>query len=218
MTQGIGPWFAAIGLPQYAQAFRANDIDATLLPGLSAEDLKEIGVASLGHRKIILDAIAASGRTARPAAPAVVVAAARAHPRDYTPRHLADKVLQSRSALEGERKQVSVLFADVQGSMELAEQFDPEQWHRVLDGFFAILAEGVHRFEGTVNQYTGDGIMALFGAPNSARGPCAAGLLRGAAPAMRDRAIRHRGQARAWGSAGTTPSRWRRSGPRRRPI
>jgi class 3 adenylate cyclase/tetratricopeptide (TPR) repeat protein len=86
-------------------------------------------------------------------------------PRDYTPRHLADKILQSKSALEGERKQVTVLFADVKNSLELAEQVDPEQWHRILDRFFQILADGVHRFEGTVNQYTGDGIMALFGAP-----------------------------------------------------
>jgi class 3 adenylate cyclase/tetratricopeptide (TPR) repeat protein len=86
-------------------------------------------------------------------------------PRDYTPKHLAEKILQSKSALEGERKQVTVLFADVKGSMELAEQVDPEEWHRILDRFFQILADGVHRFEGTVNQYTGDGIMALFGAP-----------------------------------------------------
>ena len=84
---------------------------------------------------------------------------------DYTPKHLADKILQSRSALEGERKQVTVLFVDVKGSMELAAQFDPEEWHSILERFFAILTEGVHRFEGTVNQYTGDGIMALFGAP-----------------------------------------------------
>src|SRR5262249_23358144 len=83
----------------------------------------------------------------------------------YTPKHLADKILTSRAALEGERKQVTVLFADVKGSMELAEQLDPEQWHTILDRFFAILTDGVHRFEGTVNQYTGDGIMALFGAP-----------------------------------------------------
>src|SRR5881396_2434146 len=86
-------------------------------------------------------------------------------PRDYTPRHLAEKILGSRAALEGERKQVTVLFADVKGSMDLAEQLDPEEWHRILDRFFQLLAEGVHRFEGTVNQYTGDGIMALFGAP-----------------------------------------------------
>ncbi len=86
-------------------------------------------------------------------------------PQTYTPKHLADKILQSKSALEGERKQVTVLFADVKGSMELTAQLDPEQWHEILDRFFQILSDGVHRFEGTVNQYTGDGIMALFGAP-----------------------------------------------------
>ncbi len=85
--------------------------------------------------------------------------------RHYTPRHLADKILTTRSALEGERKRVTVLFADVKGSLDLAAQLDPEEWHRIMDRFFQILASGVHRFEGTVNQYTGDGIMALFGAP-----------------------------------------------------
>jgi class 3 adenylate cyclase/tetratricopeptide (TPR) repeat protein len=86
-------------------------------------------------------------------------------PRDYTPKHLADRILTSKSALEGERKQVTVLFADVSGSVDLSEQVDAEEWHRILDRFFRILSDGVHRFEGTVNQYTGDGIMALFGAP-----------------------------------------------------
>jgi hypothetical protein len=65
-------------------------------------------------------------------------------PRSYTPKHLVEKILSSRSALEGERKQVTVLFADVKGSMDLAEQLDPEEWHRILDRFFAILTEGVH--------------------------------------------------------------------------
>lgn len=83
----------------------------------------------------------------------------------YTPKHLADRILSNRSALEGERKQVTVMFADLQGSMELAEQVDAERWHEILDEFFAILGEEIHRVEGTINQYTGDGIMALFGAP-----------------------------------------------------
>jgi class 3 adenylate cyclase len=86
-------------------------------------------------------------------------------PRSYTPKHLAEKILTSRSALEGERKQVTVLFADIRGSMELATQLDPERWHGLLERYFAVLTDAVHRFEGTVNQYTGDGIMALFGAP-----------------------------------------------------
>ncbi len=86
-------------------------------------------------------------------------------PRDYTPKHLAEKILTQKSALEGERKQVTVLFADVKGSLEMQEGIDPEEWHGIMDRFFQILADGVHRFEGTMNQYTGDGVMALFGAP-----------------------------------------------------
>ncbi len=101
-------------------------------------------------------------------------------PREYTPRHLADKILQTKSAIEGERKRVTVLFADVKSSMELASRTDPEEWHAILDRFFQILSDGVHRFEGTVNQYTGDGIMALFGAPiaheNHAQRACFASL------------------------------------------
>ncbi len=106
--------------------------------------------------------------------------AASVDPHAYTPKHLAEKILTSRSALEGERKQVTVLFADVKGSMDLAEQVDPEEWHKIMDRFFVILAEGVHRFEGTINQFTGDGIMALFGAPiaheDHARRACYAAL------------------------------------------
>jgi len=86
-------------------------------------------------------------------------------PRAYTPKHLADKILTSRAVLEGERKQVSVLFADVKGSMELAEQLDPEAWSQIMNRFFQILSDGVERFEGFVDKFTGDGIMALFGAP-----------------------------------------------------
>ena len=85
--------------------------------------------------------------------------------RTQPPEHLAEKIRAGQGALEGERKQVTVLFADVMGSMELAERSDPEQWRRIMERFFAILCEGVHRFEGTVDKFTGDGIMALFGAP-----------------------------------------------------
>jgi class 3 adenylate cyclase len=79
---------------------------------------------------------------------ALTVTSPACDPRAYTPQHLADKILHSKSALEGERKQVTVLFADVKGSMELAEQVDPEDWHGIMDRFFTILADGVHRFEG----------------------------------------------------------------------
>lgn len=83
----------------------------------------------------------------------------------YTPKHLADRIFKTRAAMQGERKRVTVLFCDIKGSTKLAQEAGAEVWHEILDRFFAILSTAVHRFEGTVNQYTGDGIMALFGAP-----------------------------------------------------
>ena len=88
-----------------------------------------------------------------------------ASPQTYTPKHLAEKILTSKSALEGERKQVTVLFADLKGSMELLADRDPEEAQKLLDPVLERMMEAVHRYEGTVNQVMGDGIMALFGAP-----------------------------------------------------
>jgi class 3 adenylate cyclase/tetratricopeptide (TPR) repeat protein len=88
-----------------------------------------------------------------------------APPGSYTPKHLAEKILTSKSALEGERKQVTVLFADLKGSMELLADRDPEDARQLLDPVLEHMMEAVHRYEGTVNQVMGDGIMALFGAP-----------------------------------------------------
>jgi len=86
-------------------------------------------------------------------------------PASYTPRHLAEKILVSRAAVEGERKQVTVLFADCVGFTALSSRLDPEDLHGIMDGCFQLVMEAVHRYEGTVNQFTGDGVMALFGAP-----------------------------------------------------
>ena len=88
-----------------------------------------------------------------------------AAPDAYTPKHLAEKILTSKAALEGERKQVTVLFADLKGSMELLADRDPEEARKLLDPVLERMMEAVHRYEGTVNQVMGDGIMALFGAP-----------------------------------------------------
>jgi Adenylate and Guanylate cyclase catalytic domain len=90
-------------------------------------------------------------------------------PYAYTPKHLAEKILTSKAALEGERKQVTVLFADLKGSMELLADRDPEEARKILDPVLELMMEAVHRYEGTVNQVMGDGIMALFGAPSHAR-------------------------------------------------
>jgi class 3 adenylate cyclase/tetratricopeptide (TPR) repeat protein len=119
---------------------------------------------------------AGAGEETHPASESATQRDQRTHP----PEHLAEKIRAGRATLDGERKRVTVLFADVMGSMELAEQSDPEQWRRIMDRFFSILCAGVHRFEGTVDKFTGDGIMALFGAPiaheDHARRACYAAL------------------------------------------
>jgi class 3 adenylate cyclase len=89
----------------------------------------------------------------------------RRSPQDYTPKHLAERIISSKAALEGERKQVTVLFADLKGSMELLADRDPEEARKILDPILELMMEANHRYEGTVNQVMGDGIMALFGAP-----------------------------------------------------
>src|SRR4051794_12390213 len=99
------------------------------------------------------------------AAPATPAATLAPTPESYTPQHLAERILTSRAALEGERKQVTVLFADLKGSMELLADRDPEEARAILDPVLERMMEAVHRYEGTVNQVMGDGIMALFGAP-----------------------------------------------------
>src|ERR687887_839457 len=86
-------------------------------------------------------------------------------PQNYTPAHLAEKILTSRTALAGERKQVTVLFADVSGFTSISEQLDPEEVHQLMNRAFELMLGEVHRYEGTINQFLGDGVMALFGAP-----------------------------------------------------
>ncbi len=86
-------------------------------------------------------------------------------PDAYTPRHLAEKILTSKAALEGERKSVTVMFSDVSGFTAMSERLDPEEVHAIMDRAFEVILDAVHRYEGTINQFLGDGVMALFGAP-----------------------------------------------------
>src|SRR5262249_34509874 len=104
---------------------------------------------------------------AHPASPATPAPTAQrfVSPESYTPKHLAEKILTSKGALEAERKQVTVLFADLKGAMELLADRDAEEARKILDPVLERMMEAVHRYEGTVNQVMGDGIMALFGAP-----------------------------------------------------
>src|SRR5262245_4074481 len=103
------------------------------------------------------------GAATRPAS--LIAPAAAPAPASYTPQHLVERILTSRGALEGERKQVTVLFADLKGSMELLADRDPEEARKILNPVLERMMEAVHRYEGTVNEVLGDGIMALFGAP-----------------------------------------------------
>ena len=102
------------------------------------------------------------------AAPAAIAEQAPyrdAAPTAYTPKHLADKILASKGAIQGERKNVTVMFVDVCGFTTISEKLDPEEVHGIMDRAFEVMMEMVHRYEGTINQFLGDGIMALFGAP-----------------------------------------------------
>ena len=152
----VRQWLEQLGLERYGAVFAENDVDLDALRLLTDDDLEKLGV-SLGHRKKLLKAIEAL-RSADTIAPS-------RSPDSYTPKHLAEKILTSKAALEGERKQVTVLFADLKGSMELLADRDPEEARKILDPVLERMMEAVHHYEGTVNQVMGDGIMALFGAP-----------------------------------------------------
>jgi class 3 adenylate cyclase/tetratricopeptide (TPR) repeat protein len=156
------------GRISYRMLQRQFALDEEALEDLKEEliDVQQVAADDGGKVLIWLDSPAG----APPAGPRDAPEAStrpQPDPRAYTPAHLAERILTSRSALEGELKQVTVLFADVKSSMEISEQLGAETWHGILDEFFKILAERVHRYDGTINQYTGDGIMALFGAPIS---------------------------------------------------
>src|SRR5262244_3020453 len=146
------------GRVSYRALKRRFDLDEDYLEDLKAEIIQA--------KKLAMDEDGAvlvwTGDAA--AAPVPVSDQARA-PLSYTPAYLAEKILTSRTALEGERKQVTVLFADLKGSTELIEGLDPEEARQLLDPALHGMMEAVHRYEGTVNQVLGDGIMALFGAP-----------------------------------------------------
>jgi class 3 adenylate cyclase len=143
----IGAWLRGLGLERYEQAFRDNAVDAKVLPRLTAEDLKEIGIAAVGHRRLLLEAIAALGE---PSSPATLSAsserAARAPP---------------------ERRQLTVMFADLVGSTALSARLDPEEMREVLHTYQDAVTGEVARFEGHVAKFMGDGVLCYFGWPRA---------------------------------------------------
>jgi class 3 adenylate cyclase/predicted ATPase len=135
-------WLRGLGLEQYEPAFRANEIDATLLPSLTVEDLKDLGVSLVGHRRRLLDAIAALG-TQAPTSPIAPASAA------------------------AERRQLTVMFCDLAGSTALASRLDPEDLREVIGAYHRCVAETIGRFDGFVAKYMGDGVLAYFGYPSA---------------------------------------------------
>ena len=161
--QQIADWLESLGLGQYGQLFADNGIDLSVLPDLTDQDLEKLGVV-LGHRRKMLRAIGnASGASASTSRESGrdVPAGTFAPPKSYTQTHLAQQVAIARGALEGERKQATVLFCDIANSTALAERIGAEAMHTLLNRFFELALGELHRYECTINQFGGDGFMAL---------------------------------------------------------
>jgi class 3 adenylate cyclase len=144
----IEAWLQGLGLERYAPAFRDNEIDWEVLPKLTSEDLREIGVAAVGHRRKLLGAIAALGASAPPAAVAAAVSGASA-------------------PADAERRQLTVMFCDLVGSTPLSTRFDPEDLREILGAYHRCVADTVGRFGGFVAKYMGDGVLVYFGYPGA---------------------------------------------------
>jgi class 3 adenylate cyclase len=147
-------WLRRLGLEEYEAAFRDNKINERVLPNLTAEDLKEIGVAPVGHRRILLEAIAALRADASGKAPPTDIG-----PPSSTPSALPDD--------RAERRQVTVMFSDLVGSTPLSARMDPEDLREVISAYQKCVAETVGRFGGFVAKYMGDGVLVYFGYPQA---------------------------------------------------
>ena len=140
----IASWLRSLGLERYESAFRENEIDETVLRGLTSEDLKDLGVDTVGQRRKLLDAIAALHPNAAPEAPPV-----------EAPENAV------------ERRRVTVIFADLVGSTALSVRMDPEDLQSVIGAYHQCVAKTIHSFDGFVASYLGDGALVYFGYPQA---------------------------------------------------
>jgi class 3 adenylate cyclase len=147
-------WLRSLGLEEYEAAFRDNKINERVLPSLTAEDLKELGVTALGHRRILIDAIAALRADARGKAPSVDAA---------TPSSAPSASPEDRA----ERRQVTVMFSDLVGSTALSARMDPEDLREVISAYQNCVAETVGRLGGFIAKFMGDGVLVYFGYPHA---------------------------------------------------
>jgi class 3 adenylate cyclase len=148
----VGGWLRSLGLGQYEAAFRSNEIDGKVLPDLTAEDLKELGVSAIGHRRAILAAIA---RLSAPSAPPAEVAKPAAAPSSPQP------------ATSAERRQLTVMFCDLVGSTALSARLDPEDMREIIGAYHRCCAGEIIKAGGFVAKYMGDGVLAYFGYPHA---------------------------------------------------
>lgn len=166
-TVDIGSWLRNLGLDRYAETFRDNEIDAEVLPSLTAADLSELGVTAIGHRRKLLDAIAGL-RTHPPSTDAaednVMATSATSTPDMSSPVVSTPLTLRSPDA---ERRQLTVMFCDLVGSTALSTALDPEDLRDVIGRYHRQVAEVVQSFEGHVAKYMGDGVLAYFGYPHA---------------------------------------------------
>src|SRR5580693_4218724 len=144
----IATWLQDLGLERYVPAFHDNEIDWEVLPKLTSEDLREIGVAAIGHRRKLLDAISALGA----AAPVATVTAAPSN---------------APAPADAERRQLTVMFCDLVGSTALSTRHDPEDLRELIGGYHSAVSETVGRFDGFVAKYMGDGVLIYFGYPQA---------------------------------------------------
>src|SRR5215472_945063 len=143
-TMDVADWLRKLGLEQYEPPFRANEVDATVLPSLTAEDLKDLGVNLVGHRRRLLDAIAALG-TELPAA----------------------EVSATPVQADAERRQLTVMFCDLVGSTALSARLDPEDYRELITAYHRAVAGVVSGLDGFVAKYMGDGVLVYFGYPQA---------------------------------------------------
>src|SRR5215468_4990183 len=150
----VADWLRKLGLEQYEPAFRANEVDARVLPSLTAEDLKDLGVNLVGHRRRLLDAIAALGAEV-PASPEI--------PLPNPPPRAGE----GRVGAEAERRQLTVMFCDLVGSTELSSRLDPEDYREVIAAYHRAVADVIRSFDGFVAKYMGDGVLVYLGYPQA---------------------------------------------------
>jgi class 3 adenylate cyclase len=147
----LGAWLQGLGLEEYEAAFRQNHIDDSVLPSLTAEDLKDLGIGSIGHRRKLLEAIALL----------------RAEPTTKAPPPEAPATVPKRPQDTAERRQVTVMFSDLVGSTALSARMDPEDLREVISAYQKCITETVQRFGGFVAKYMGDGVLVYFGYPQA---------------------------------------------------